>query len=117
MASRTRARVASSTLAWPFDTRDTVCEDTPARRATSAIDGRGVAARLPRVDVMGPSLSCLNCGLRHMLVARYVHVNIVMFTQTYYRQDGTTAMAVNPTVAPGARAAPRRRGRRARRRA
>ena len=45
MASSTRARVVSSTLAWPFDTRDTVCDETPARRATSAIDGRGAPAR------------------------------------------------------------------------
>src|ERR1700733_8498884 len=54
MASSTRARVLSSTLAWPFDTRETVCDDTPARRATSAIDGRCAPARCPSVSAMAP---------------------------------------------------------------
>src|SRR5687768_16687888 len=39
MADRTRRRVASLTLGWPLRTRDTVWCDTPARRATSNIDG------------------------------------------------------------------------------
>src|SRR5580704_7495681 len=54
MASSTRARVVSSTLAWPFDTRDTVCDDTPASRATSAIDGRCAPARCPSVSAIAP---------------------------------------------------------------
>src|SRR6266567_1208597 len=47
MALITRSRVRSSTLLRPFDTRDTVWDDTPARRATSAIDGR------PELDGLG----------------------------------------------------------------
>jgi hypothetical protein len=54
MALSTRARVASVTFGWPFETRDTVCDETPARRATSAIEGRGVLARLLAVLVMLP---------------------------------------------------------------
>src|SRR5579863_7160175 len=54
MASSTRARVVSSTLAWPFDTRETVCDDTPASRATSAIDGRCAPARCPSVSAIVP---------------------------------------------------------------
>ncbi|GAA3862167.1 hypothetical protein GCM10022381_02990 [Leifsonia kafniensis] len=44
MAASTRSRVATSTLVIPFETRDTVCDDTPARPATSAIDGPRRAA-------------------------------------------------------------------------
>ena len=39
IASSTRWRVAWSTFWRPFTTRETVCPDTPAARATSAIDG------------------------------------------------------------------------------
>ena len=39
MAASTRSRVSGSTLLRPFETRDTVCADTPASRATSAMDG------------------------------------------------------------------------------
>src|SRR5215469_18710048 len=43
MAARTSALVAGLTLGWPFSTLDTVCWETPARLATSAITtGRGV---------------------------------------------------------------------------
>src|SRR5882757_7349163 len=50
-----------------------------------------------------------------MIVARYVHVNIVMFAQTYYRTGQRRyRMAVNSIVAAGAGAAPSRGGRRAR---
>ena len=38
MASSTCRRVASSTPGFPVDTRETVCDDTPASRATSAIE-------------------------------------------------------------------------------
>src|SRR5579864_9407180 len=54
MASSTRARVVSSTLAWPFDTRETVCDETPARWATSAIDGRGAPVRRFLLSAMAP---------------------------------------------------------------
>src|SRR5579864_4302375 len=54
MASSTRARVVSSTLAWPFDTRETVCDETPARWATSAIDGRGAPVRRLLLSAMAP---------------------------------------------------------------
>src|SRR5690242_7282278 len=86
MASSTRARVASSTLVWPFDTRETVCDETPARRATSAIDGRGTPARLLVVGVMGsPAVSklMLACHVSRALCLR----KHSMFTQTSYRLD------------------------------
>ena len=44
IACMTLARVCSSTFEWPLDTLDTVCDDTPASRATSAIEGRGAPA-------------------------------------------------------------------------
>src|SRR5690349_21158040 len=40
MAASTRARVAGSTRGLSFTTRETVCPDTPAAAATSAIDTR-----------------------------------------------------------------------------
>src|SRR5690606_13981123 len=39
IAARTRARVTALTLGWPLRTRETVCAETPATRATSAIAG------------------------------------------------------------------------------
>src|SRR5579863_5030026 len=54
MASSTRARVVSSTFVWPFDTRETVCDETPARCATSAIDGRGAPVRRLLLSAMAP---------------------------------------------------------------
>jgi hypothetical protein len=44
--------VAASTLLWPFETRETVCGDTPACRATSAIDGRAALMAGLSVAVM-----------------------------------------------------------------
>src|SRR6202034_3211425 len=114
MASRTRARVASSTLAWPFDTRDTVCEETPARRATSAIDGRGVTARPSRVDVMGSSLVSNLRLSRHVCRAVCLRKHRDVYANILRNGTGTTPMAVNSAVAASARAAPRRRVRRAR---
>jgi len=54
--SMTRALVAASTFEWPFDTRDTVCEETPACRATSPIDGRAAfrVTCVPSVVAMAP---------------------------------------------------------------
>ncbi len=48
MASRTCRRVSSVTPGKPLETRETVWEETPARRATSAMEApwRGRAARL-----------------------------------------------------------------------
>ncbi|GAB3981587.1 hypothetical protein GCM10029978_082930 [Actinoallomurus acanthiterrae] len=40
MAARTWSRVEPTTLGWPLETRETVWEETPARRATSAMDTR-----------------------------------------------------------------------------
>src|SRR5262249_10387967 len=40
MAARTWSRVDPTTLGWPLETRETVWEETPARRATSAMDTR-----------------------------------------------------------------------------
>ena len=57
MACTTRARVCSSTFEWPLDTRDTVCDDTPASRATSAIEGRGAPAAVIFVRVMSSRVS------------------------------------------------------------
>jgi hypothetical protein len=37
-----------------LDTRDTVCDDTPASLATSAIEGRGPPAAVLLVRVMAP---------------------------------------------------------------
>ncbi|GAA1986850.1 hypothetical protein GCM10009738_78430 [Kitasatospora viridis] len=39
MAASTRWRVSSTTPELPLETRETVCEETPASRATSAMDG------------------------------------------------------------------------------
>ena len=85
MACTTRARVCSSTFAWPLDTRDTVCDDTPASRATSAIEGRGAPAAVILVRVMSSRVSpvadvrpkklCLRVHVRPV----YVRVNIEMF--------------------------------------
>jgi hypothetical protein len=52
MDSITFSLVAASTLVWPFETRETVCEDTPACWATSAIDGRAALAAGLSVAVM-----------------------------------------------------------------
>jgi hypothetical protein len=38
MAASTCWRVVSTTLGCPVETRDTVCDETPASRATSAIE-------------------------------------------------------------------------------
>src|SRR6478735_9256064 len=38
MAARTRSRVSSDTIGCPLETRETVWEETPARRATSAME-------------------------------------------------------------------------------
>ncbi|MCA0295724.1 MAG: hypothetical protein LCH96_10545 [Actinobacteria bacterium] len=43
--------MASLTLSAPVDTLDTVCADTPARRATSSIVGP--VLRRPRLVVVG----------------------------------------------------------------
>src|SRR4051794_1860966 len=64
MAASTRSRVSSSTLVRPVDTRDTVWPDTPASRATSAIEGprrRVVALPASGRDgvIQGPPWPCL----------------------------------------------------------
>src|SRR3954470_1361587 len=51
MARSTVWRVLSTTLVSPFATRDTVCDDTLARRATSAIE---TARRSPTVPPARP---------------------------------------------------------------
>ncbi|GIF82294.1 hypothetical protein Cba03nite_36430 [Catellatospora bangladeshensis] len=37
-----------TTPGWPVDTRETVCEETPASRATSAIDTRAFGRLMAR---------------------------------------------------------------------
>src|SRR5579859_3299405 len=60
MASSTRVLVASSTLACPLDTRETVCAETPARRATSTMDGRGGIALVSLTGFPGVAMTlCL----------------------------------------------------------
>src|SRR3954465_4046097 len=55
MAVRTWSRVDPTTLGWPLATRETVWEETPARRATSAMDTR--CLRRPPTGTAGGS-SC-----------------------------------------------------------
>ena len=47
MASRTRFFVVSSTFVRPFETRETVCDETPAALATSPMDGPRDARLVP----------------------------------------------------------------------
>lgn len=47
IASRTLFRVASTTAASPLETRDTVCDETPASWATSAMETRRGPVRAP----------------------------------------------------------------------
>ena len=53
MASSTLARVAAATQSAPFETRDTVWDDTPARRATSSMEGPVLRRPRPAVLVLG----------------------------------------------------------------
>jgi len=65
MARMTWARVCSSTFAAPLDTRDTVCDDTPASRATSAMEGRGGPAAVLLVLVIASALPSRPSSLAH----------------------------------------------------
>src|SRR5215469_10123835 len=97
MASSTRARVLSSTLAWPFDTRETVCDETPASRATSAIDGRGAAVRRLLISAMAPHFfkSALARHVSRELCSRkHLDVYANISRQTGRHRSTETAAAV-----------------------
>src|SRR5699024_12332779 len=78
MAASTRSRVWGITLGLPLDTRDTVCAETPANRATSAMETLtprrepGVAPALSAMSTI-PVLSAGTGRRGHRLFCAVVH--------------------------------------------